>query len=78
MHLFERGALLYGPAPGALWEDSALTQVPSETSGGQCCAMDEGRKEKMAVFLFHLDLEAALDAILLKTDLSVSSASLSG
>lgn len=34
----------YGPAPGALWEDSALTKVPSETSGGQHYAVDEGRR----------------------------------
>ena len=41
---FERNDLPYGPAPGALWEDSALAKVPSETSGGQQCAVDEGRR----------------------------------
>ena len=66
----------YGPAPGALWEDSALTKVPSETSGGQHYAVDEGRRRWPSSFSTWTLKQ--LCVILLKTDLSASSASLSG
>lgn len=47
---FERNDLPYGPAPGALWEDSALTKVPSETSGGQHYAVDEAGEDDLRPF----------------------------
>ena len=55
---FERNDLPYGPAPGALWEGSALTRVPSETQ--EASTVQWMRAGEGDLCPFHLDPEAAV------------------